>query len=108
VEPTLQDYVRQVLEAYRKTPGTTGVIRRNDRLLAAQLYQRCVPLRAVENALTLAAARRLARPPDSPPLPPIRSLHYFSGAIDEVLQLKISQDYFRYLRFKIEHFLQKR
>jgi hypothetical protein len=34
-----QEYMRQVLEAYRKTPGTMGTVRRADRLLAAQLYQ---------------------------------------------------------------------
>jgi hypothetical protein len=35
-----EEYVRQVLEAYRKTPGTMATVRRADRLLAAQLYQR--------------------------------------------------------------------
>ena len=35
-----EEYIRQVLEAYRKTPGTMGTVRRADRLLAAQLYQR--------------------------------------------------------------------
>ena len=35
-----EEYIRQVLEAYRKTPGTLGTVRRADRLLAAQLYQR--------------------------------------------------------------------
>ena len=99
---TPQEYIRKVLEAYRTTPGTTGVVRRPDRLLAAQLYQRGIPLLVIQNALTLAAARRMARPPNSPPLPTIRSLHYFQGAIDEVAQLQISQDYFRYLRLKIE------
>ena len=38
------DYIRKVLDAYRRTPGTTGLIRRNDRLLAAALYDRGVPL----------------------------------------------------------------
>jgi SNF2 family DNA or RNA helicase len=33
-----EEYVRQVLEAYRRTPGTMGTVRRADRLLAAQLY----------------------------------------------------------------------
>ena len=37
-----EEYIRQVLEAYRKTPGTMGTVRRPDRLLAAQLYQRGV------------------------------------------------------------------
>jgi len=29
-----QEYIRQVLEAYRKTPGTMGTVRRADRMLA--------------------------------------------------------------------------
>ena len=49
-----EEYVRQVLEAYRKTPGTMGTVRRADRLLAAQLYQRGLSLKVIENALVLA------------------------------------------------------
>ena len=49
-----REYVRQLLEAYRATPGVGAAVRRSDRLLAAQLYERGVPLEAIENALTLA------------------------------------------------------
>jgi hypothetical protein len=101
-----EEYIHKVLSAYRQTPGTAGTIRRPDRLLAAQLYARGVPLRAVENALVLAASRRLLRPTEAPPLGTIRSLAYFLPVIDEVLDLTISQDYFRYLRSKIQPFLQ--
>jgi hypothetical protein len=38
-----EEYVRKVLDAYRQTPGTTGNIRRQDRLLAAQLHDRASP-----------------------------------------------------------------
>jgi hypothetical protein len=96
-----EEYMRQVLEAYRKTPGTIGTVRRADRLLAAQLYQRGLALRVVENALVLAATRRLIRPPDAPPLGTIRSLAYFLPVIDEVLNLRVSPDYFDYLRHKL-------
>jgi hypothetical protein len=96
------DYIRKVLDAYRRMPGTTGTVRHNDRLLAAALYDRDIPLAVVENALILAASRRIFRPPDAVPLQPIRSLHYLLAAIDEVLQLRISQDYFRYLQFQID------
>lgn len=65
-----------------------------------------MPLIAIENALLLAAARRLFRPADAPPLGTIRSLAYFSPVIDEVLDLQVSQDYFHYLRFKIERLTQ--
>lgn len=99
-----REYVRRLLEAYRATPGTSGAVRRPDRLLAAQLHQRGVPLEAVENALTLAAARRLARPTDAPPLGVIRSLAYFSPVIEEVLQLQVGPEYFRHLRKRTGQF----
>ncbi len=99
-----RDYVRKLLEAYRTTPGTCGAVRRSDRLLAAQLHQRGVPLEAVENALTLAAARRLARPANALPLGIIRSLAYFSPVIEEVLSLQVSPAYFQYLRNRIATF----
>lgn len=101
-----EEYIDKVLTAYLQTPGTAGTIRRPDRLLAAQLQARGVPLRTVENALVLAAARRMIRPAEAPPLGTIRSLAYFSPVIEEVLELRVSQDYFQYLRSKIRSFLQ--
>jgi hypothetical protein len=97
-----EEHIRQVLEAYRKTPGTMGTVRRSDRLLAVQLFQRGVPLSVIENAFVLAATRRLMRPVDAPPLGPIRSLAYFLPVIEEVLELRVSQDYFQYLRHKLQ------
>ena len=96
-----EEYVRQVLEAYRKTPGTMGTVRRADRLLAAQLYQRGLSLKVIENALVLAATRRLIRPSEAPPLGTIRSLAYFLPVIEEVLEMRVSPDYFEYLRHKL-------
>jgi hypothetical protein len=96
-----EEYVGQVLEAYRKTPGTLGTVRRADRLLAAQLYQRGLSVKVIENALVLAATRRLIRPADAPPLGTIRSLAYFLPVIQEVLELHISPEYFEYLRQKL-------
>jgi hypothetical protein len=40
-----EDYVRKVLEVYRKTPGTCGNVRRPDRLLAIQFYRRGIPVK---------------------------------------------------------------
>jgi hypothetical protein len=107
VDIAKKDYIRKVLDAYRRMPGTTGAIRRNDRLLAAALYDRGVSARTVENALVLAASRRIFRSPDTVPLQPIRSLHYLLPVIDEVLQLRISQDYFRYLQLHLDRVQQK-
>ena len=57
----------------------------------------------IENALVLAAIRRLVRPVSSPPL-----LAYFVPVIEEVSSLRVSPDYFRYLRHKIERHTQTR
>jgi hypothetical protein len=97
-----RDYVRRILDAYRVTPGTCGVVRRPDRVLAAQLHQRGVPLEAVENAFVLAAVRRLIRPAGAAALGTIRSLAYFSPVLEEVLQLQVSQEYFQHLRHKLQ------
>ena len=97
-----EEYVRRVLDAYCKTPGTTGTIRRPDRVLAAQLYQRGVSVSVIENAFVLATARRLTRPADAPPLGTIRSLAYFLPVIEEVLGMRVSPEYFQYLRQKVE------
>ena len=97
-----EEYIRQVLEAYRKTPGTMGTARRADRMLAMQLFQRGVSASVIENAFVLAAMRRLMRPSDAPPLGTIRSLAYFLPVIEEVLDMRVSPEYFQYLRHKLQ------
>ena len=79
-----------------------GTVRRPDRVLAAQLYQRGVSVSVIENAFVLAATRRLMRPADSPPSGASRSLAYFLPVIEEVLGLRVSPDCFQYLRHKLE------
>lgn len=101
-------YIRHVLQQYRETPGTLGTVRRPDRVLAAQLYTRGVSIEVIENAFTLAAARRLTRPADAPPLSAIRSLAYFLPVIEEVLDLNSPPSYFQYLRQKINRLMSTR
>jgi len=97
-----EEYIRQVLEAYRKTPGTMGTVRPPDRVLAAQLFQRGVSVSVIENAFVLAATRRLMRPADAQPLATIRSLAYFLPVIEEVRELRVSTGYFQYLHHKLQ------
>ena len=97
------EYVRLVLDAYRSTPGVAGVVRRADRVLAAQLHERGVTFETVENAFVLAVTRGLVRPEGAAPLGTIRSLAYFSPVIDEVLETKVSRQYFDYLRHRLAH-----
>ncbi len=100
-----QEYVRRLLDAYRTTPGTTGYVRSPDRRLAGALHDQQIPLSAVEHALVLATARRLLRSAGAPPLGPVRSLHYFRTVIDEVVTLPVGEDYYCYLRGKIERYM---
>jgi hypothetical protein len=103
---TREEYIQKVLWAYRQTPGTMGTVRRPDRMLAAQLQERGVPLSVVENAMILAAVRRMVRPEGAPPLGTIRSLAYFSPVIEEVFHSPVSPEYFQYLRKKIQRLIE--
>jgi hypothetical protein len=108
VDDGCEEYIRQVLEAYRKTPGTSGTVRRPDRVLAAQLCQRGVGVTVIENAFVLAAARRLMRPADAQPLGTIRSLAYFLPVIEEVLGMRVSPEYYQHVRRKLERIARER
>ncbi len=97
-----KQYVIQLLELYRHTPGTLGRVRREDRRLAMKLQQRGVPLSILEEAFLLAAARRCLRAPDAQPLSPVRSLHYFLPVIGEVLAKPLPAGYPEYLKSKLK------
>ena len=97
-----KNYVRQLLDRYRRTPGTCGHVRREDRRLAARLHRRGIPSAVVTAAFALAASRRDRHEPGLPPLPPIRSLHYFLPVIEELLAGPLDADYLRYLEGKLE------
>jgi hypothetical protein len=101
---TPHEYVEKLLSAYRRTPTTMGTVRQADRVVAVELQARGVSLRVVENAFILAASRRLMRAPGAPPLTPIRSLAYFLPVIEEVMEMRVSPNYFLYLEQKIRQF----
>lgn len=102
---TRAEYIEKVLSAYRQTPGTTGTVRRPDRLLAAQWYERGLSATVVENALVLATSRRLIRSPEAPALGTIRSLAYFASVVEEVLSSPVGPGYFEHLRHRMKRFL---
>jgi hypothetical protein len=95
-------YLDAVLATYNSLPGTPIQPSRRDRQLARGLCRRGVPLRAVRTALLLATARRTLR--SGPPLPPVRTLHYFLPAIEEVLELPPDPAYVDYLANKLRPF----
>ena len=99
-------YLEAVLTTYSSLPGTPERPSRQDRRLARDLCRRGVPLRTVRTALLLAAARRTLR--SGPPLAPVRTLHYFLPAIDEVLEHPPDPGYGDYLAAKLKPFASKK
>lgn len=94
-------YVRAVLIAYHALPDTPRRTSRHDRLLAASLATRGVPLDTVRAAFLLATARRTFRSQGAIPLGPIHSLAYYLPVLDEVLALAPDPGYLAYLHRKL-------
>jgi len=92
-------YIRAVRDVYTQLPHTSGRFSRYDRQLASDFYHRQVPLDIVRSALLLAIVNRLYR--EGPPLPTIRSLHYFVPVVDEILLKPLPRGYVQYLEYKI-------
>ncbi len=107
IKPDLsrRSYVDAVLDLYARLPGTRPRPTRQDRRLAASLYDRGVPFSVVRTALLLAVARRTLRDKDAAPLPPIGCLHYFVPVLDEVLDSPPEPGYPDYLMTKLQPFL---
>jgi len=97
-----QAYVDAVVTNYVRLPGTPLRASRGDRHFARLLHDNRVPLRVVYAAFVLAIARREIRSANLPPLPTIRTLRFFQGAIDEVLHVGLDPAYVRYLAARIK------
>ena len=96
-------YVAAVLMLYVDLPDTPSRPSPQDQALARWWYEQQLPLPLVESALLLASLRRLVRPGDLPPLPPIRSLAYFQPVIAELRHQPLPDGYLDYLRLKLQH-----
>jgi len=94
-------YLAAVILLYVELPETPLSASLQDHRQARRLHDASVPLQIVESALLLASLRRLIRPADLPPLPPIRSLAYFQPVIDELLAHPMPDNYLEYLRLKL-------
>lgn len=94
-------FAQRVLGLYCLAPGTTGNLRRCDRHLAGELYDRGISLELIRTALLLAVARRTFRSQGAPSLAPIATLHYFRPVIDELIAEPPEPGYLSYLRNKL-------
>ena len=97
-----RSYIDAVRLLYLNLPQTSARFSRADRQLAAALFDRHLPLPVIRSAFLLASARRIIRPPDRPPLPLIRSLHYFLPVIEEVSCSPLPSSYLHYLESTIQ------
>ena len=95
-------YIRAVHSLYLQLPNTSHCFSRSDRQLAADLYQRGIPLDTLRAALLLATARRLCPQRSSTPPLPVRSLHYFLPVLDELLSQPLPAGYLQYLERKLK------
>lgn len=100
-ETSEKEFVARVLSLYLRLPHTPTRTSRTDRRLAAQWFAQGLPWETLEGALLLATARRSLRDSALPPLPPIRSLHYFVPLLEEVLATPLAPEYVQYLRHKL-------
>ena len=96
-------YLDSVISLYTQLPDTPDKPSQNDRRTAASFLAKDVPIQTVKAALILASVRRLARPDDTEPLPPVRSLAYFVPVVNELTETPLHDDYVAYLRKKLQN-----
>jgi hypothetical protein len=98
---SLPAFCSAVLDCYQALPDTPNRFSRSDRSLAQRWFHQQIPLPQIQAAFALALLRRHLRPEGYPPLPPIRSLHYFVPLLEEVSQQ--APPYLDFCRFKARH-----
>jgi len=101
------DYLNSVINFYIQLPDTPDKPSKNDRITAAAFLSQGINIHTVESALLLASVRRLARPDDAAPLPPVRSLAYFTPVIRELSAVPLPDGYQQYLRDKLRRLAHK-
>ncbi len=95
-------YIERVRQLFLSRACVQGTFRAADEKLAAELYQRHVPLERIERAYLLGCARKYVALLNHPGAALISSLHYFTALLSEVLELKVSPDYWSYLSHKLD------
>ena len=96
---TAQEYRRAVRDLYLLF--TSNRLSRYDQRLVDELFSRQVAIDVIRSALILGSARRLARDPKAPPLPPVRSFYYFRHLIDEILNKPLPRGYIEFIEFRL-------
>jgi hypothetical protein len=98
-------YEMAVISLYFSLPHMPLNVSRSDRLRVRRWWQDGITVELIEAALLLGSLRRLSRPPQAPPLAPVRSLAYFQPVIEELLEMPPPPRYTEYLRLKLQPWL---
>ena len=97
-------YVARVVRLYLDDPDTPAVPSKADWDIAADLFERNVPLETIRLAFKLALIRR--RRSSNKPLPPIRSLAYFRAVALNLSAEETETDYVEYIDRLYDNVLQ--
>ena len=89
-------YVARVVRLYLDDPDTPVVPSNADWEIAADLFDRNIPLESIRLAFKLALIRRRRRSSNEP-LPPIRSLAYFRAVVLSLSAEETEPDYVDYV-----------
>ena len=105
--PNLAEYtarIRALMQTRRCVTNTFGPA---DEKLAADLFCRQIPLEQVERGFLLGSARKYVAMLNGQASGSVTSLKYFCSVIDEVGQLQISADYWKYLQIRADRLEQQ-
>ena len=97
-------YVARVVRLYLDDPDTPAVPSKADWKIAADLFERNVPLETIRLAFKLALIRR--RRSANKPLPPIRSLAYFRAVALNLSAEESEPEYVEYVDRLYDNVLQ--
>lgn len=98
-------YLARIVRLYLDDPGTPTVPSKADWDIAADLFDRNVPLEHIRLAFKLALIRRRLRSGKTP-LPPIRSLAYFRAVALNLSAEETKPDYVEYVDQLYDQLLQ--
>lgn len=102
---TKREFVADVLRQYTSLPHTPDQARKNDRRLAAELFDQKAPRETISAAFLIAIVRRSVRPASEPPLDPIRSLAYFRPLIQQLISNPVADVYVDYITYRYQQIL---
>jgi len=98
---TLNDYVEQIRRLLKVRGCVKIAFSPADERLAVSLFERKVPIERVGHAVLLGCARKCVALINHESGDSIASFSYFQNAIEEVLKLNVSPEYWRHLQMRV-------